>query len=292
MCVCRCLRCVLGVAWGWAEGGRVARRPHTWHAPGSVYAVHVRPCVRAAALKLKAGGEQLGTRCKLRALKSPDKADEAWTIEKRRIDQIFAVTNHSHVCASHPIWCAYQLPTSPARSFRPARVSVPVLSSRAEKAETLAAGRGQWAARHFAPVSRMGNGLICEHRGQAERGWRFAPTVHIAARSSPADVPTLRSAYRPLQLRAVICVQPIVSPADQRASASPCGAFPRCSCSSRRRLCDSPLRPPSRASAWSSSLSLSLSRVAASLSPVCATRAHQSNVSPRIPLMSSRSRRQ
>jgi len=154
-----------------------------WHAPGSVYAVHVRQCVRSAALKLKAGGEQLGTRCKLRALKSPDKADEVWTIEKRRIDQIFAVTNHSHFGASHPNFGAYQLPTSPARSFRPARVSVPVLSSRAEKAETLAVGRGQWAARHFAPVFRTENGLICEHRGQAERGWRFAPTVHIAARS-------------------------------------------------------------------------------------------------------------
>ena len=130
----------------------MARRPHSWHAPGSVYAVHVRQSVRSAALKLKAGGEQLGTRCKLCALKSPDKADEVLTIEKRRIDQIFAVTNHSHVCASHPIWCAHQPPTSPARSFRPARVSVPVLSSRAEKAETLAVGRGQWAARHFAPV--------------------------------------------------------------------------------------------------------------------------------------------
>ena len=33
------------------------------------------------------------------------------------------------------------------------------------------------------PSVRTGNGLICEHRGQAECGWRFVPTVHIAARS-------------------------------------------------------------------------------------------------------------
>ena len=170
----------------------MARRPHTWHAPGSVYAVHVGQRVHSAALKLKAGGEQLGTRCKLRASKSPDQADEAWTIEKRRIDQISAVNNHSNYGASHPISGAYQLPTSPGRSFRPARVSVPVLSSRAEKAETLAAGRGQWAARHFARVCRAGNGLICEYRAQAEDGWRF---VHTAARSmEPADVLTLSHA--------------------------------------------------------------------------------------------------
>ena len=208
MCACRCPRCVSGVARGWAEGGRVARRPHTWHAPGSVYAVHVGQRVHSAALKLKAGGEQLGTRCKLRASKSPDQADEAWTIEKRRIDQISAVTKHSHWCASHPIFGAYQLPTSPGRSFRPARVSVPVLSSRAEMAETLAAGRGRWAARHFAPVCRAGNGLICEYRAQAEHGWRFAEAcIRWLDRWSPADVLTLRSAYFPLRLRAVMCVQ-------------------------------------------------------------------------------------
>ena len=70
----------------------MSRRPHTWHAPGSVCVARGSKCVSSAALKLNAGGEQLGTRWKLRTVKSPDKADKAWTVEKRRIDQISEIT--------------------------------------------------------------------------------------------------------------------------------------------------------------------------------------------------------